>query len=207
MSAARNTRAAAAGKSTRRKPSRQQAPAKPALRQRQVPEPQLRKPASSNRASSRPALTIGNEVPDFSLPATGGGAWRLASARGRKLVLYFYPRDNTPGCTLEGQQFAALATRFQRAGTSIVGVSRDSLAAHENFRAQMGFPFALLSDADSLACNLFDVIREKNMYGRKVMGIERSTFLLDARGILRNEWRKLKVDGHALAVLEAAQAL
>jgi len=122
-------------------------------------------------------------------------------------VLYFYPRDNTPGCTLEGQQFATLAARFERAGTSIVGISRDSIAAHEKFRTQMGFPFPLLSDADSLACTLFDVIREKNMYGRKVIGIERSTFLLDGRGILRNEWRKLKVDGHALAVLEAAQAL
>jgi peroxiredoxin Q/BCP len=163
--------------------------------------------APDARGTPRQALAIGTEVPDFSLPATGGGVWQLKHARGRKLVLYFYPRDNTPGCTLEGQQFAALAPRFERAGITIVGISRDSLAAHEKFRAQMGFPFMLLSDADSLACNLFDVIREKNMYGRKVMGIERSTFLLDARGVLRNQWRKLKVDGHALAVLEAAQAL
>jgi peroxiredoxin Q/BCP len=158
-------------------------------------------------AASHPGVAIGNEVPDFSLPATGGGRWRLGDARGRKLVLYFYPRDNTPGCTLQGQQFAALAPRFERAGADIVGISRDSIAAHEKFRAQMGCPFPLLSDADSLACTLFDVIREKKMYGRKVIGIERSTFLLDARGILRNEWRKLKVDGHALAVLEAVQAL
>ncbi|MFI4869176.1 MAG: peroxiredoxin [Steroidobacterales bacterium] len=154
-----------------------------------------------------PAVAIGNAVPDFSLPATGGGTWRLQDARGRKLVLYFYPRDNTPGCTLEGQQFAALAPRFGRAGVTIVGISRDSLAAHEKFRQQMGFPFVLLSDADSLVCNQFGVIREKNLYGRKVMGIERSTFLLDAQGVLRHQWRKLKVDGHALQVLEAAQAL
>lgn len=154
-----------------------------------------------------PAVAIGKEVPDFSLPATGGGTWRLQDARGRKLVLYFYPRDNTPGCTLEGRQFAALAPRFGQAGVTIVGISRDSLAAHEKFRKQMGFPFVLLSDADSLACDQFDVIREKNMYGRKVMGIERSTFLLDAQGVLRHQWRKLKVDGHALQVLEAAQAL
>jgi thioredoxin-dependent peroxiredoxin len=159
------------------------------------------------KVPQRQALAIGNEVPDFSLPATGGGVWQLKQARGRKLALYFYPRDNTPGCTLEGQQFAALAPRFERAGVTVVGISRDSLASHEKFRAQKGFPFMLLSDADGLACNLFDVIREKNMYGRKVMGIERSTFLLDARGILRNQWRKLKVDGHALAVLAAAQAL
>jgi peroxiredoxin Q/BCP len=122
-------------------------------------------------------------------------------------VLYFYPRDNTPGCTLEGQQFAALAPRFARAGVTIAGISRDSLAAHEKFRAQMKFPFVLLSDADGLVCKQFDVIREKNMYGRKVMGIERSTFLLDDQGVLRHEWRKLKVDGHALQVLATAQAL
>jgi peroxiredoxin Q/BCP len=173
-------------------------------------KPAARKPVPTSaapQARAHPAIKLGSEVPEFTLPATGGGSWHLSDARGRKLVLYFYPRDNTPGCTLEGQQFAALAPRFERAGTSIVGISRDSIAAHEKFRTQMRFPFALLSDADSRACDLFDVIREKNMYGRKVIGVERSTFLLDARGILRNEWRKLKVDGHALAVLEAAQAL
>jgi peroxiredoxin Q/BCP len=180
-----------------------------APRRKAAAKPAARKPLPGNAApqAAHPPITLGSEVPEFTLPATGGGVWRLSDARGRKLVLYFYPRDNTPGCTLEGQQFAALAPRFERAGTSIVGISRDSIAAHEKFRTQMRFPFALLSDADSLACNLFDVIREKNMYGRKVIGVERSTFLLDARGILRNEWRKLKVDGHALAVLEAAQAL
>jgi len=192
MSAARKKRAT---------PARRPARSKPAPGNAAPPQPAARK------ATSRPAVTIGNQVPDFSLPSSGGGSWQLAHARGRKLVLYFYPRDNTPGCTLEGQQFAGLAPRFERAGATIVGISRDSLASHEKFRAQMGFPFMLLSDADSLVCDLFDVIREKNLYGRKVIGVERSTFLLDARGILRNEWRKLKVDGHALAVLEAAQAL
>jgi thioredoxin-dependent peroxiredoxin len=152
-------------------------------------------------------VSVGKVVPDFSLPSTGGETWRLKDERGHALVLYFYPRDSTPGCTLEGQQFAALALRFKRAGIAILGVSRDSVASHERFRTKMEFPFALLSDGDSKACKLFDVIREKNMYGRKVMGIERSTFLIDAAGILRAEWRKLKVEGHALAVLEAAQAL
>jgi peroxiredoxin Q/BCP len=184
-----------------------------ARKQKAAPARQPVSPKSA-RANAAPlkrvagtAVKIGSEVPDFSLPATGGAIWQLRAARGGKLVLYFYPRDNTPGCTLEGQQFAALAPRFERAGASIVGISRDSVASHEKFRAQMSFPFALLSDAERLACDLFDVMREKNMYGRKVIGVERSTFLLDARGILRNEWRKLKVDGHALAVLEAAQAL
>jgi thioredoxin-dependent peroxiredoxin len=201
MSVARKKRTPPAVKSARSK----SAPTKPAARKS---PPRIGTAAVSDRkATSRQAVTIGIEVPDFSLPSTGGGHWQLRDARGRKLVLYFYPRDNTPGCTLEGQQFAALAPRFERAGVTIVGISRDSLATHEKFRAHMGLPFMLLSDADSLVCNLFDVIREKNMYGRKVMGIERSTFLLDTRGVLRKQWRKLKVDGHALAVLEAAQAL
>jgi peroxiredoxin Q/BCP len=168
-----------------------------------APAPQAALPRPASGAS----VAVGKPVPDFSLPASGAGSWRLRDVRARKLVLYFYPRDNTPGCTLEGQQFAALAPRFEHAGASIVGISRDSVASHDRFRAQMKFPFILFSDVDGLACALFDVIREKNMYGRKVMGIERSTFLLDGEGILRHEWRKLKVDGHALAVLEAAQAL
>src|SRR6204780_4139861 len=124
MSAAKSKRAAAPGKSARRKSVTVKAPTKRA----------------ADTAGSRQAVTVGNEVPEFALASTGGGIWRLSAARGRKLVLYFYPRDNTPGCTLEGQQFSALAARFERAGTGIVGISRDSLAAHEKFRAQMGFP-------------------------------------------------------------------
>jgi peroxiredoxin Q/BCP len=153
------------------------------------------------------ALTPGSKVPDFKLPATGGDSVRLRDLRGKNLVLYFYPRDNTSGCTLEGQQFAALAPRFAKAGTSVFGISRDGLASHEKFRDKMGFPFALLSDEDESVCKLFDVIREKNMYGRTVLGVERSTFLIDAKGVLRREWRRVKVAGHAQQVLEAAQTL
>lgn len=152
-------------------------------------------------------VVLGKAVPDFSLPATGGESWRLKDARGTAVVLYFYPRDSTPGCTLEGQQFAQLAPRFKKAGVTILGISRDSIASHEKFRDKMCFPFALLSDEDEKVCKQFDVIREKNMYGRKMMGVERSTFLIDDKGILRGEWRKVKVDGHAQAVLDAAQAL
>ena len=162
------------------------------------------------RAAAAPVaagVILGRTVADFALPRTGGGLWRLREARGSKLVLYFYPRDNTPGCTLEGQQFAALHARFAKVGCAIVGISRDSLAAHEKFRDKMHFPFPLLSDEDEQVCRQFDVIRKKNMYGREVMGIERSTFLLDAGGVLRQEWRKVKVEGHAQAVLDAASAL
>jgi thioredoxin-dependent peroxiredoxin len=158
-------------------------------------------------SSAGAAVRVGAKVPDFSLPSTGGGAMRLKELAGRKVVLYFYPRDNTPGCTLEGQQFAALNARFTKAGATVFGISRDSLGSHEKFRDKLGYPFALLSDEDERVCKLFDVIREKNMYGRKVLGVERSTFLIDAKGALRREWRKVKVEGHALEVLEAAQAL
>jgi thioredoxin-dependent peroxiredoxin len=153
------------------------------------------------------AVAVGKVVPDFSLPGTGEGTFRLKEARGTTLVLYFYPRDNTPGCTLEGQQFQQLLPCFRRAGIRVCGISRDTLAAHEKFCAKMGFGFELLADVDEKVCGLFDVMRDKNMYGRKVRGIERSTFLLDARGVLRHEWRKVRVDGHALEVLEAAKAL
>lgn len=156
-------------------------------------------------------VTLDRVVPDFTLPSTGlGGAtgeFKLRAARGKPLVLYFYPRDNTPGCTLEGQDFQRLLPSFRRAGVRVCGVSRDSLAAHGKFCAKYGFEFELLADEDETVCTLFGVIREKNMYGRKVMGIERSTFLIDAAGKLRREWRKLKIEGHAAQVLEAAKAL
>lgn len=158
-------------------------------------------------ARKKPALALERKAPDFTLPSTGGDNVRLRDLLGTKVVLYFYPRDNTSGCTLEGQQFAALAPRFAKAGTAIFGISRDSVASHQRFRDQMCFPFALLSDEDERVCRLFDVIREKNMYGRKVLGIERSTFLIDAKAVLRREWRRVKVAGHAQQVLEAAQAL
>ena len=123
------------------------------------------------------SVTVGGKVPDFTLASTGGDKLRLKDLLGGALVLYFYPRDNTPGCTLEGQQFAALNARFKKAGVTVFGVSRYSLASHEKFRDKMGYPFALLSDEDERVCKLFDVIREKNMYGRKVLGIERTALL------------------------------
>jgi peroxiredoxin Q/BCP len=162
---------------------------------------------SAGKAATSPRVTLGSKVPDFELPSTSGTNVRLKGLLGGTVVLYFYPRDNTPGCTLEGQQFAALQARFAKAGATVFGISRDSLASHEKFRQKMGYPFALLSDEDERVCRLFDVIRQKNMYGRKVLGIERSTFLIDAKGVLRREWRKVKVEGHAQEVLEAAQSL
>ncbi len=151
-------------------------------------------------------VVIGSKVPDFSLPQSDGASWRLADQRGSKLVIYFYPRDMTPGCTTESQAFRDLAKAFTRAGTRIVGISRDPVASHAKFREKERLPFELLADTEELACKLFDVIREKNMYGRKVTGIERSTFLLDAQAVLLREWRKVKVAGHAEEVLEAAQS-
>ncbi len=150
---------------------------------------------------------IGKKVPAFSLPATGEQTISLTSLKGRNIVIYFYPKDSTPGCTQEGRDFSALYKKFQKLDTEILGVSRDSLKAHENFKAKQGFPFELLSDSDEALCQIFDVIKEKNMYGRKTMGIERSTFLIDKKGVLRQEWRKVKVKEHAEEVLQAVKAL
>jgi thioredoxin-dependent peroxiredoxin len=150
---------------------------------------------------------VGERVPGFSLPSSSGTDFSLAAQRGHKVVLYFYPRDATPGCTLEGENFRDLHPRFKRADARIFGISRDSLASHAKFCAKYSFPFELLSDADEQACKLFDVIREKNMYGRKVLGVERSTFLIDSKGVLQREWRKLKVAGHAEEVLEAVRSI
>jgi peroxiredoxin Q/BCP len=152
-------------------------------------------------------VSIGKKVPVFSLPATGDKDLSLDDFKGANLVIYFYPKDSTPGCTLEGQNFRDLYDAFRESGTAILGVSRDSLKAHENFKAKQGFPFDLLSDADEKLCKQFDVIHEKNMYGRKVMGIVRSTFLLDGKGVLRKEWRKVRVKGHVDEVLDAAKDL
>jgi peroxiredoxin Q/BCP len=150
---------------------------------------------------------LGAAVADFKLPSTAKAPFRLREARGKALVLYFYPRDDTPGCTLEGQDFQRLLAAFGRAGARVCGVSRDSLAAHGKFCAKFGFGFELLADEDGAVCEQFGVIKEKNMYGRTVIGIERSTFLIDARGVLRREWRKVKVAGHAQEVLEAVKSL
>ena len=153
------------------------------------------------------SVELDQKVPAFSRPATGGGAWKVSDAAGKKLVLYFYPRDNTTGCTLEGQAFAELHPQFKKAGVVIVGVSPDTIASHEKFKEKLSLPFELLADEDTSLCQLFGVFKEKSMYGRKFMGVERSTFLIDEKGVLRREWRKVKVPGHAAAVLEAAKSL
>jgi peroxiredoxin Q/BCP len=152
-------------------------------------------------------LKPGTKVPDFSLPMTGGGTWKLSDAAGRKLVIYFYPRDMTSGCTREAQDFRDLARAFNKAGADVVGVSRDSVPSHDKFTAKESLPFPLLADTDEKVCRLFDVIKQKSLYGRKYLGVERSTFLLDQVGRLQQEWRNVKVPGHAEAVLEAAQRL
>jgi peroxiredoxin Q/BCP len=141
-------------------------------------------------------------VPDFTLPATGGVDFHLSAARGKSLVIYFYPKDNTPGCTMESQKFRDLHADFRKAGCEIVGISRDGIKSHENFKNRFTLPFALLSDADETVCKLFGVIKQKKLYGKEVRGIERSTFVLDRNGVLRREWRGVKVDGHVEEVLQ-----
>ena len=151
-------------------------------------------------------IEIGKKAPPFTLEGTNG-TWALEDGKGSAVVVYFYPRDNTSGCTQEGLDFSALHPQFKKAKTMIFGISADSMAAHEKFKAKMGFPFELLTDPDKKVCKLYDVIQEKSMYGKKFMGIERSTFLIDGKGVLRHVWRKVKVNGHAAAVLAAVKAL
>lgn len=153
------------------------------------------------------APTVGQPAPDFEAPATGEQSVRLSDLRGKNVVLYFYPKDNTPGCTTEGQDFRDQHEAFEAANTIVLGISRDGLKAHENFRRKHGFPFHLVSDQDETVCRLYDVIKLKKMYGRESYGIERSTFLIDAEGVLRREWRKVKVKDHVAEVLDATQAL
>jgi peroxiredoxin Q/BCP len=152
-------------------------------------------------------VNIGEKVANFSLPATGDKNVSLDDFKGSNLVIYFYPKDSTSGCTLEGQNFRDNYVGFKKAGTTVLGVSRDSLKSHENFKTRQEFPFDLLSDAEETLCRQFDVIHEKNMYGRKFMGIVRSTFLIDGDGVLQKEWRKVRVKGHVEEVLEAARSL
>jgi len=149
---------------------------------------------------------IGKKVADFSIPSTAG-TFKLSAQKGNPVVLYFYPKDNTPGCTTEGENFRDLHKSFAKLGAVVAGVSRDSLKSHESFKAKMEFPFELLSDADEALCTQFDVIRMKNMYGRQVRGIERSTFVIDGAGKLVQEWRRVKVPGHAQAVLDFVNTL
>ncbi len=152
-------------------------------------------------------IETGQPVPPFTAPATSDSTVTLDDLRGKNVVLYFYPKDSTPGCTTEGQNFRDMYAQFQAADTEIFGISRDSLKSHERFKEKQEFPFELISDPDETLCKQFDVIKEKNMYGRKVMGIERSTFLIDKEGKLAREWRKIRVPGHVENVLEAAQEL
>jgi len=148
-----------------------------------------------------------NKIEDFTLPSTDNQTFSLSGARGKHLVIYFYPKDNTPGCTTEAQQYRDLYAKFKQANCEVVGISRDSLKSHENFKAKFTLPFALLSDAEEKVCNLFSVIKMKNMYGKQVRGIERSTFVFDKDGKLRREWRGLKADGHAQEVLDFVNTL
>ena len=152
-------------------------------------------------------VSVGKRVANFTLPATGDKMLSLDEFKGTRLVLYFYPKDNTPGCTLEGQNFRDAYQDFRNANTEILGVSRDSVRKHENFCTKQSFPFDLLSDEEEVLCKQFDVIKEKKLYGRTYMGIERSTFLIDSEGVLRNEWRKVRVPGHVDAVLQTVQSL
>lgn len=149
---------------------------------------------------------LGLHVPDFEAPATGGN-FRLSALKGRKVVLYFYPKDNTPGCTTEGENFRDKHADFRAAGAEIFGISRDSLKSHESFKAKMAFPFHLISDPDETVCLMFDVMKMKNMYGKQVRGVERSTFLIDAEGKVAREWRGVKVAGHVDDVLEAVKSI
>ncbi|MCG5495808.1 peroxiredoxin [Ectothiorhodospira variabilis] len=156
-----------------------------------------------------PQVAVDQPVPDFELPATGHDQpVRLSDLLSdRHLVLYFYPRDDTPGCTTEGKDFTEQYARLEQAGARVLGISRDSLKSHDKFKCKYGFPFELLSDEDERVCELFGVMKLKNMYGKQVRGIERSTFLIDRQGVLRQEWRKVKVPGHVNAVIEALESL
>ncbi|NNF60216.1 MAG: peroxiredoxin [Gammaproteobacteria bacterium] len=153
------------------------------------------------------AVQLNRVVKDFKADITGDSTLRLKDLRGQKVVLYFYPKDNTPGCTTEGEDFRDNHRKFRRAKAVVLGISRDSLKSHEKFRDKFDFPFDLISDEDEKLCNQFDVIKDKNMYGKKVRGIERSTFLIDENGKLRREWRKVKVKGHVDEVLAAVKEL
>jgi peroxiredoxin Q/BCP len=189
---------APARKSASKAPAKAKLPATPAKSTSAAP---------SKASGGSGKVAVGKKVPAFSSLVTGGGSWKSSEAAGKNVVIYFYPRDNTPGCTLEGEAFRDLAPAFKKANTLILGVSPDSIASHEKFKTKYQFPFELLSDEAQALCQLFDVFKEKSMYGRKFMGVERSTFLIGADGVLRQEWRKVKVPGHADAVLAAAKAL
>jgi|TARA_B100001245_G_scaffold82360_1_gene59151 peroxiredoxin Q/BCP len=154
-----------------------------------------------------PKVSLGKAIPDFKGRITNELIIKFSDYKGQNIVIYFYPKDNTPGCTKEGEDFRDYFEDFKKNNTIIIGVSRDSVASHDKFTCKYNFPFQLISDEDEKVCKLFDVIKEKNMYGRKYMGIERSTFLINHEGTLVNEWRKVRVKGHVEKVLEALNEL
>ena len=156
--------------------------------------------------NERPSI-LNMTVPDFTAEMTGGRSFHLSELRGKKVVLYFYPKDNTPGCTAESLQFRDLHDHFNRAGAAIFGISRDSLRSHDGFKSKLGLPFELIADTDEQVCTMFDVIVMKSMYGKKVRGVERSTFVIDADGKIVKEWRGVKVPGHVDEVLEFVEGL
>ncbi len=195
----------AANKSRNRAPAKASSSASKSAAKKSPAIKSATKPAVAKTGGGK--VAVGKKVPAFTGLVTGGGSWKSSAAAGKNLVIYFYPRDNTPGCTTEGEAFRDLASDFKKANTMILGVSTDSIASHEKFKAKYRFAFELISDESQALCQLFDVIKEKSLYGRKFMGVERSTFLIDAHGVLRQEWRKVKVPGHAEAVLAAARAL
>ena len=156
---------------------------------------------------SKQKIKVGKKLPAFSLPSTGDKILKLADLKGKNIIIYFYPKDATPGCTIEGQNFRDNIRKFSSRNTIVLGVSRDKINSHEKFKKNQKFPFDLLSDEDETLCKIFDVIKEKNMYGKKFIGIERSTFLIDEKGILRKEWRKVKVKGHVEEVLTALKEI
>jgi thioredoxin-dependent peroxiredoxin len=168
--------------------------------------PKIAKP-SPKLAKGTPAPLLNSELPDFSLPSTASHEFNLKAHAGKKVVLFFYPRDATPGCTIEGHEFSKLLHQFHEAGTEVYGVSRDNMKSHCKFRDKEGYSVHLLSDENEKLCELFQVIKEKNMYGKKVFGIERSTFVIDEKGCLVLEWRGVKVEGHAQAVLDAIREI
>jgi peroxiredoxin Q/BCP len=167
----------------------------------------MRRNFDNNAGTSLEPLMPNKAVANFTLAATGGVAFTLLPIHSKSLVIFFYPKDNTPGCTTEVQQFRDAYAQFQAAGCEVVGLSRDSIKSHENFKSKFTLPFALLSDADETVCTLFGVMKQKKLYGKDVRGIERSTFVLDQKGTIRKEWRGLKADGHAQEVLAFVQTL
>jgi peroxiredoxin Q/BCP len=153
------------------------------------------------------SVVLGKPIPYFEIPATSGLVFNPTACKGRKLVMYFYPKDSTPGCTAESMEFRDTIEAFTQANTLIVGISRDNLKSHDNFKGKLELPFELAADTEEVLCQMFNVMKMKNMYGKQVRGIERSTFLIDEEGILRHEWRGLKIPGHVQEVLKAAQSL